>query len=289
MQNIPAVANNKANVTTAEYVKLIVYNEYNPDNGANIANSNGIQYQIKTSGNTNWTSIGATSNSVGTIFTANIANSNVANTVANTTGTAWNVNLYTFSSSYSFDTIGGIQYTPLGGLLAVGSQNRNLRVTAGDTSIQISGVSGNNIYAVLESQGKIRGSKVEITRGFFNPNTKVLANAVVRFTGIITNYSIQEDREGVDDNFTITLDGSSFKTILENRIAGRKTNKNSWQFFDATDSAMNNVNSLAGFSFDFGADPKSKTVVPAYNGGGIPGGGGSRSTTPGTTNTQNRS
>lgn len=279
MQNIPGVANNKANITTAEYVKLVIFNEYSPTTTANIVAN--TQYEIKTSGNTNWTSLGATSNSIGTIFTAN-SNGTVG------TGTASNVTLLTFSSSYTSDTIDGIEYSPIGGLLAVGSQNRSLRVTSADTSIQISGIGGNNIYEVLESQGKIRGSKVEITRGFFNPNTKVLANAVVRFTGIITNYSIQEDREGVDDNFTITLDGSSFKTILENRIAGRKTNKNSWQFFDTTDSAMNNVNSLAGFSFDFGSDPKSKTVVPAYNGGGIPGGGGSRSTTPGDTNNQNR-
>lgn len=282
MQIIPAVANNKANVTTAEYVKLIIYNEYNPDTASNIANN--TQYQILTSGNTNWTSIGATSNVAGTIFTSNTANANIANT----TGTAYSVNLYTFSSSYTSDTIGGIEYTPLGGLLAVGPQNRNLRVTSGDTSIQISGVSGNNIYAVLESQGKIRGSKLEITRGFFNPNTMVLSNAVVRFTGIVTNYSIQEDRQELEDNFTVTLDASSYKTVLENRIAGRKTNKNSWQYFDSTDSAMNNVNSLAGFTFDFGADPKSKTVVPGYSGGGIPGGGSGGMTKPSDTNPQNR-
>lgn len=268
MQNIPAVANNKANVTTAEYVKLVIYNEFNPDTGANIANN--TQYQIKTSGNTPWTSIGASSNSVGTIFTSNLANANIVGT----TGTAWSVNLYTFSSSYTSDTIGGTEYTPLGGLLAVGPQNRNLRVTAGDTSIQISGVSGNNIYAVLESQGKIRGSKLEITRGFFDPNTMVLSNAVVRFTGLITNYAINEDREGQEDNFTVTLDASSYKTILENRISGRKTNKNSWNFFDSTDGSMNNINSIAGFAFDFGSDPKSKSVVPGYGGGGIPGGGG---------------
>jgi hypothetical protein len=274
MQNIPAVANNKASIITAEYVKLIIYNEYNNDNGANIANSNGIQFQIATSGNTPWTSIGASSNSVGTIFTANIANSNIANTVANTTGTASNVTLLTFSSSYTSDTIDGYEYTPLGGLLAVGQQGRSLRVTSGDTSVQLSGISGNNIQQVLDSQGKIRGSKIELTRGFFNPNTYVLSNAVVRFTGIVTNYSIQEDRQELEDNFTVTLDASSYKTILENRIAGRKTNKNSWQFYDSTDSAMNNVNSLAGFTFDFGVDPKTKTTTPGYSGGGLPGGGG---------------
>ena len=94
-------------------------------------------------------------------------------------------------------------------------------------------------------------------------------------------------RQDLEDNFTVTLDASSYKTVLENRIAGRKTNKNSWQYFDSTDSAMNNVNSLAGFTFDFGADPKSKTVVPGYTGGGIPGGGGGM-TKPGDTTTQNR-
>lgn len=275
--SIPAVSGNKANVTTAEYVKLVIFNEYSPTPTANITAN--IQYEIKTSGNTDWTALGAASNTVGTIFTAN-ANGTTG------TGTASNVTMLTFSSSYTSDTIGNIEYNPLGGLLAVGAQQRSLRVTSGDTSIQISGIGGNNIYEVLESQGKIRGSKIEITRGFFNSNV-VLANAYIRFTGIVTNYSIQEDRDGVEDNYTITLDASSYKTVLENRIAGRKTNQSSWQFFDPTDSAMNNLNSLAGFSFDFGSDPKSKTVVPGYNGGGIPG-GGSRSTTPGDTNPSNR-
>jgi hypothetical protein len=277
MQNIPAVANNKASIKTAEYVKLIIYNEYNPDDAANIVA--GTQYQIKVSGSVDWTSIGASSNATGTIFTS------TSNGVAGI-GSAWDVNLYTFSSSYTSDTIDGIEYTPLGGLLAVGPQQRSLRVTSGDTSIQISGISGNNIYAVLESQGKIRGSKLEITRGFFS-NNYVLSNAVVRFTGIVTNYNIQEERQELEDNFTVTLDASSYKTVLENRIAGRKTNKNSWQYFNGLDSAMNNVNSLAGFTFDFGADPKTKTVVPGYTGGGIPGGGG-RMTAPGSTNTQNQ-
>jgi len=279
MQNIPAVSGNKANVNTAEYVKLVIFNEYNATPAGNIVAN--TQYEIKFAGSTNWTSVGAPSNAIGTIFTAN-ANGTTG------TGNASNVTMLTFSSSYTSDMIGNIEYNPLGGLLAVGPQQRSLRVTSADTSIQISGIGGNNIYEILESQGKIRGSKIEITRGFFNNNV-VLANAVIRFTGIVTNYSIQEDREGVEDNFTITLDASSYKTILENRIAGRKTNKSSWQFFDTLDSAMNNLNSLAGFSFDFGGDPKSKTVVPGYNGGGVPGGGGgSRSTTPGDTTPSNR-
>jgi hypothetical protein len=62
--------------------------------------------------------------------------------------------------------------------------------------------------------------------------------------------------------------------VLENRIAGRKTNKESWQFFNSADSSMNNVTSLAGFTFDFGVDPKSRQVVPNPTGGSAAGSSG---------------
>ena len=48
---------------------------------ANIANN--TPYVIKFSGNTPWTSIGATSNAYGTSFTSNLANINIANTTGN--------------------------------------------------------------------------------------------------------------------------------------------------------------------------------------------------------------
>lgn len=263
-QSIPAVANNKANVTSAEFVQLAIYNNYLPT----YANSliSGQEYIIKVSGNTPWTTIGATSNVSGTIFTAN------AN-VANTSGTADEIEFLTFSSAYTAESISGNVYTPLGGLLSVGVQNRSLRVTSADTSIAISGIDGNNIYQVLESQGQIRGSLVKIYRGFYNSNM-VLTNAYLRFTGVVTNYGISEEREDRIDNYTITLDCSSYKSVLENRIAGRKTNRESWQFFDSTDSAMNNVTSLAGFTFDFGVDPKTKTTVPSAGSGAPAGGAG---------------
>jgi hypothetical protein len=264
MTSIPAVANNKANVTSAEFVQLVIYNNYLPTDAGNL--TVGQEYIIKTSGNTAWTTLGATSNVSGTIFTAN------AN-VANTSGTADEIEFLTFSSAYQAESIDGNVYTPLGGLLSVGAQQRSIRVTAGDTSIAISGVSGNNIYEFLESQGQVRGGLVKIYRGFYN-NTYNLSNAYLRFTGIVTNYGISEEREERLDNYTITFDCSSYKTVLENRIAGRKTNKESWQFFNSADSSMNNVTSLAGFTFDFGVDPKSRQVVPNPTGGSAAGSSG---------------
>lgn len=196
-------------------------------------------------------------------------------TIYNEYGNIANVTVHTFSSAYKAETIDGTVYLPLGGLLAVGTQPRDLRVTAADTSIALSGISGNNIYIVLGT--KIKGSKIEILRGFYN-NNYILTNTYPRFTGIVTSYGIGEDLEtnfgGSTDNFTVTVNASSYKTVLENRTAGRKTNKSSWQVFNSTDSSMNNVYSIADQTFDFGADPKKKaTTSSSAVSGGTYGGG----------------
>jgi len=163
-----------------------------------------------------------------------------------------NTTVYTFSSSYQSETIANTVYTPLGGLLGVGIQQRDIRVTSADTSLSLSGIDGNNMAVVLGT--KIRGSKVEIIRGFYD-NNYVLSNTAQRFTGIVTNYNITEERQGQDDNFTITLNASSFRYVLENRIAGRKTNSDSWKEFNPTDTSMDRVPSLADKKFDFGKTP----------------------------------
>jgi len=259
-QSIPEVGPNVTQINNAEFVKVTIYNEYPYTPAPNVsANST---YIIQTSGNTNWTSIGASSNSVGTFFTAN-ANGTTG------TGTAANVTVLTFSSSYKNETISGNVYDALGGLLEVGAQNRNLRVTSADTTIALSGIDGNNIYNVLATN--IRGSEVEILRGFYS-NNMVLQNVYPRFRGIVTSYAITEDRDNLEDNFTVSVSASSYKTVLENRIAGRKTNKESWQFFDPSDTSMNQVYAISGVTFDFGQTPKAGTVIPG--GGGFPSGPG---------------
>ena len=178
----------------------------------------------------------------------------IYNDVANTADTT----IYTFSSAYKYETIDGTQYSPLGGLLAVGIQQRDIRVTSADTSISLSGIpsdGSDNMAIVLGT--KIRGSKIEVIRGFYNANY-VLTSVAQRFTGIITSYNITEERQELVDNFTITLNASSYKTVLQNRVAGRKTNGESWKSFpiSATDTSMDNVYSLSDQYFDFGVKPK---------------------------------
>lgn len=167
-------------------------------------------------------------------------------------------NIYTFSSAYKDEVISGTTYEALGGLLSVGQQPRDLRVTQADTSVALSGIDGNNIYIVLGT--RIKGAKLEILRGFYGNspgNLYTLQNTYQRFTGIVQSYNVTEDREGREDTFTVAINASSYKTVLENRIAGRKTNERSWQVFNSNDSSMNNVYSIADQAFDFGKDSKA--------------------------------
>ena len=251
MENIPAVANNKPSINSAEFVKLTIYNDVNVTEAINIVAD--TQYEIKTVGSTPWTSIGAPVAVIGTTFTAN--------TTGSGSGTAYDVSVYTFSSAYTAQTIGNTVYTPLGGLLGVGVQQRDIRVTSADTTIMLSGIpsdGSDNMAIVLGT--KIRGSKVDLTRGFYNSNYE-LANTAHRFTGIITSYNISEERHDLVDTFTITLNASSYKTVLENRVAGRKTNPESWKVFDPSDTSMDNIYSLADQHFDFGMKPNPITTT----------------------------
>ena len=202
-------------------------------------------------------------------------------TIFNDFSNPGNVSVYTFSSAYTEETIDGDVYLPMGGMLSVGAQNRALKVTAGDTMIALSGIGAQNIQLVLGT--KIRGSELEVWRGFYD-NQGILGNTYLRFTGIITGYALEEDRQGDQDNFTVTVSASSYKTVLQNRIAGRKTNEESWKFFNPTDTSMDRVYGISGVQFDFGKDPKGRQVVPGGGGGG--GGGGGRPGNPGDNNFQ---
>ena len=163
--------------------------------------------------------------------------------------------IYTFSTSYKDETIDGVVYLALGGLIGVGAQQRDIRVTSYDTTITLSGVGPENIYAVLGT--KIKGSLIEIYRGFYDVNYE-LENVVLRYNGIITSYTVTEELAVLDKNdvFMVSVNCSSYKTILENRISVRQTSPNHWnEYPDApatTDTSMVNVPNLINAYFDFG-------------------------------------
>jgi hypothetical protein len=50
----------------------------------------------------------------------------------------------------------------------------------------------------------------------------------------------------------IQVTASSIQLILQNRVAGRYTNDNSWQFFTPTDTSMNRVAFITNVNYQFG-------------------------------------
>jgi hypothetical protein len=162
--------------------------------------------------------------------------------------------VYTFSTSYKHETIEGVDYTPLGGLVAVGQQQRDLKVTGFDTAVTLVGVDPANINLVLATP--LRGSTIVLHRGFYNSN-HIISTAYKRFTGIVTGYNISEEREGDNDTFTVSISCSSYKTVLENNIGGRRTNRDTWSYlYGNTDTSMDSVERLNGAYFDFGVPVK---------------------------------
>ena len=184
-------------------------------------------------------------------------------TVFNDVNDPTDVTITTFSSSYKAETIDGYVYSPIGGLLSVGVQQRDLSVTSASTSLTVSGLGPENIYLVLEE--KIKGAKLEIWRGFYDDNQVLNTTSsppVKRYSGIVTSYNITEERAGQDDNFLVTINASSYKLVLQNKTSGRRTNPNSWTQFFPDDTSMNNINSLTGRKFDFGMTPTVHDVTP---------------------------
>jgi len=168
---------------------------------------------------------------------------------------------YTFCNAAAPVVADGISFTGLGSLLSVGSVNREIKATSIDMVIGLIGIDPTNISIVLGSN--IKGSSVEVWRGFFDSNYQIITSPTTqffkRYQGIVSNMSITEDW---NDNIrsrtaTASISCTSFRSILENRIAGIKTNLSTWQQRYASDTSMSRVAAISGQYFDFGAPPKS--------------------------------
>jgi len=162
-------------------------------------------------------------------------------TVYNPLGDTITPTSYAFSTSYKKETFSGndftSSFTPLGGLVNVSGHQRDLTATAFDTQITLVGIDQTKIGQVLEIglnetfsgyHAGLKGSKIEIWRGFYNDQYTLVDTPALRYTGIVTSYHITEDRQGQVDTFTLILNCSSFKTVLENKLNGRQTNGRSW-------------------------------------------------------------
>lgn len=160
-------------------------------------------------------------------------------------------------------TVDGKTFTNLGSLLTVGDVQRDLKATSDDMTIALTGLNPDNISIILSAN--IKGSIVEIWRGFLDSNNQIITTPTTqffkRYQGIINNVSITEDfnTELRTRVATCSVSCSSMRRILENRISGIKTNVVSWQAFHPGDTSMSRVASIQSTFFDFGTPPKAKT------------------------------
>lgn len=165
-------------------------------------------------------------------------------------------NIFRFSDYNTTITIGGYSYQGLGKMVSITQSTSELRTTPGSISITMTGVPSSSITDVT-SLG-MKGAKVIVLRGFFDAVTgtilSIAGNPVGRFYGIVNNYTLNEelDMTARTSITTITLTCSSIVELLENKIAGRKTNPSSMKNYYPTDVSMDRVPALVGANFDFG-------------------------------------
>jgi hypothetical protein len=178
-----------------------------------------------------------------------------------TVGTAETV--YTFCNAAAPITVGGITFANLGALLNVGDVQRDMRSTSDDMTIALTGIDPTNIGIILGND--IKGSLVEVWRGFFDSNNQIITTPTTqffkRYQGIINSVSITEDfnSEMRTRIATCSIACSSMRRILENRLGGVKTNQSSWQFLYPGDASMNRLATIANTYFDFGKPPQTDT------------------------------
>lgn len=171
--------------------------------------------------------------------------------------------VYTFCNAAAPITVGGITFSNLGALLSVGDVQRDIKATSDDMTIALTGIDPTNVGIILGND--IKGSLVEVWRGFFDSNNQIITTPTTqffkRYQGIINSVSITEDfnTEARTRIATCSISCSSMRRILENRLSGVKTNTNNWQFIYPNDTSMNRVSEISNTFFDFGAPPQRNT------------------------------
>lgn len=169
---------------------------------------------------------------------------------------------YRFATTPSALTISAVDAQPfsaLGQLVRVGDVQRDIKSTANETTFTLVGIDTAMLGMVLGQQ--IKGSQIEAWKGFFDTNGALITTGgsgglYQYFNGYINSFSITEEWMEEIRLFVgvITVSASSIQLILKNRIAGRYTNDNSWQFFAPGDTSMNRVAFVTNINYFFGKD-----------------------------------
>jgi hypothetical protein len=153
-------------------------------------------------------------------------------------------------------------YLPLGNFLSITNTTSEIKPSTGELTITISGIPNTSIYELINS--KFKGSKVTISRAFFNssdgsyivdPNFN-LDTGVGRFRGIVSNFTLTEDFnfDTRTSTNTITIICKSLVELLSKSTKGRRTNPDDEARFFPGDICFDKIPKLVGSSYNFGAE-----------------------------------
>lgn len=169
-------------------------------------------------------------------------------------------NTYLFTTAPAPITVPAVDAQPFAGvgqLIQVGQATRDIKSTANETSFTLVGIDTAMLGWVLSNE--IKGSKIEAWHGFFTVDGALITSGGTGglykfFTGYVNSFAISEQWMEEARMFvgTITVNASSIQLILKNRVAGRYTNNNSWQFFTPGDTSMNRVAFITTINYQFG-------------------------------------
>jgi len=176
------------------------------------------------------------------------------------------VRITTPSATYRFATtptaltisaVDALPFTGLGQLVSVGSAQRDIKSTANETTVTLVGIDTSMLALVLGAE--IKGAQIEMWHGFFDANNQLITTGGTGglyqfFNGYINSFSISEQWMDEARAYVgvVTVSASSIQLILQNRVAGRYTNDNAWQFYNSGDTSMNRVNYISTINYYFG-------------------------------------
>jgi hypothetical protein len=179
---------------------------------------------------------------------------------------------YTFCNAAAPIVFDGVTWQGMGSFLGISEIQRDIKASSYDMRLMLTGIDPNNIAMILDSD--IKGSTVEIWRGFLDSNNQIITTPTnqffKRYQGIVSNFAINEDyNEQLRMRIATAIAScSSMRLVLQNRVSGMRTNSTNWQTFYPADTSMNRVNVIAGLYFDFGKPPISGGQSEPTNVGG---------------------
>lgn len=165
----------------------------------------------------------------------------------------------TAGSNQLVPAVDATEFSAVGTLIKVGNVQRDIKSTANETTVTLVGIDTAMLGFVLGQS--VKGSAIQMWHGFYDTTGALITSGgsgglYQFFSGYITSFQISEQwMEDVRMYVgTITVAASSVQLILQNRIAGRYTNDNAWQFFNPGDTSMNRVPFIQSINYYFGKD-----------------------------------